>query len=57
MLSRLPEKAKATRKIILYDNGYHMLMRDIQAEIVWRDIIDWIETRNNQLLVVTQRKE
>jgi acylglycerol lipase len=57
MLSRLPEKAKAIRKIILYDNGYHMLMRDNQAEIVWRDIIDWIETRNNQLLVVTQRKE
>lgn len=57
MLSRLPEKAKATRKIILYDNGYHMLMRDLHAEIVWRDIIDWIETRNKQLLVVTQRKE
>ena len=55
MLSRLPEKAKATRKIILYDNGYHMLMRDLQAETVWRDISNWIETRNKQRLVVTQR--
>jgi len=57
MISRLPEKAKATRKIILYDNGYHMLMRDLHAEIVWRDIIDWVETRNKQPLVVTQHKE
>ena len=55
MLSRLPEQSKANRKIILYDNGYHMLMRDLQAETVWRDIINWIEARNKQLLVVTQR--
>jgi acylglycerol lipase len=46
MLSRLPEKAKATRKVIFYDNGYHMLMRDLQAEVVWRDIIQWVEARN-----------
>jgi alpha-beta hydrolase superfamily lysophospholipase len=57
MLTRLPEKAKATRKIIFYGNGYHMLMRDLQAETVWRDIISWIEARNKQLLVVTQRYE
>jgi len=46
MLSRLPKKAKTTRKVIFYDNGYHMLMRDLQAKTVWRDIIQWIETRN-----------
>jgi alpha-beta hydrolase superfamily lysophospholipase len=55
MISRLPKKAKASRKIILYDNGYHMLMRDLQAETVWRDIINWIETSNKLQLVATQR--
>jgi alpha-beta hydrolase superfamily lysophospholipase len=25
-----------------YPNGYHMLMRDLDREIVWKDIDDWI---------------
>lgn len=25
-----------------YPNGYHMLMRDLEAEIVWKDVDDWI---------------
>ena len=57
MLSRLPEKTKVTRKVILYDEGYHMLMRDLQAKKVWRDITNWIEARNKQLLVATQSSE
>jgi alpha-beta hydrolase superfamily lysophospholipase len=55
MLSRLPKEAKGTRKVVLYDNGYHMLMRDLQAETVWRDINQWIGGRNKLLLVATQR--
>jgi alpha-beta hydrolase superfamily lysophospholipase len=57
MLSRLPEQAKVTRKVVLYDEGYHMLMRDLQAKVVWRDIINWIEERNKQLLMATQSSE
>jgi hypothetical protein len=26
----------------LYGNGWHMLLRDLQAETVWRDIAAWI---------------
>ena len=55
MLARLPKKATVTRKVILYENGYHMLMRDLQAETVWRDISQWIKARNKLLLVATQR--
>jgi len=29
----------------IYKNGYHMLLRDLQAEVVWRDIIAWIHDR------------
>jgi acylglycerol lipase len=25
-----------------YPNGYHMLMRDLDRETVWKDIGDWI---------------
>ena len=28
--------------MILYEKGYHMLLRDRQAEIVIKDIFDWI---------------
>ena len=27
---------------IVYENGYHMLLRDLQSETVWRDVLDWI---------------
>ena len=36
-------------KIALYENGYHMLLRDLQAEILWRDIVAWIRTRDVKL--------
>jgi len=25
-----------------YKNGYHMLLRDLQAKVVWRDIVAWL---------------
>ncbi len=28
-----------------YDNGWHLLFRDLQAETVWRDVAEWIEAR------------
>lgn len=31
--------------IVLYENGWHMLLRDLQGPVVWRDIADWIKTR------------
>lgn len=46
MQARLPDDATANgRHIITYDNGYHMLLRDLQAETVWRDIDRWIDSR------------
>lgn len=32
-------------RVIRYENGYHMLLRDLQARRVWRDILEWIESR------------
>ncbi|MEX1035010.1 MAG: lysophospholipase [Sneathiella sp.] len=42
MAARLPDGAD----IVFYENGWHMLMRDLQGPVVWRDIADWITTRN-----------
>lgn len=41
-LQDLPEADSNNREIIIYENGYHMLNRDLQAEKVLADIADWI---------------
>jgi acylglycerol lipase len=43
-LSELPAVSPTQRTIIIYENGYHMLNRDLQAKQVLDDIADWIET-------------
>ena len=40
--ARLPEGTD----IVFYEDGWHMLMRDLQAPIVWKDIADWIFSRD-----------
>lgn len=48
MLRRLPERP-ATR-FVLYPDGYHMLMRDLQAEVVLQDVVAWIHDPEASLL-------
>lgn len=33
---------RAPRRVAYYPAGYHMLLRDLQASVVWRDILTWI---------------
>jgi len=42
MLATLPTKEKYRHKVVFYENGYHMLLRDLQAKTVWSDIAGWI---------------
>ena len=42
MLSQLPQEAKNRRTLKRYPNGYHMLLRGLNAEPVWQDILKWI---------------
>lgn len=32
----------ANKTVAFYENGYHMLLRDLQAPLVWQDIANWI---------------
>jgi alpha-beta hydrolase superfamily lysophospholipase len=36
-------------RMVLYSEGYHMLTRDLQAAIVLRDVMAWINDRNGEL--------
>lgn len=40
--AELPASGRARRRVALYPRGYHMLLRDLQAETVWADIASWI---------------
>ncbi len=41
VVSRLPKSAD----VVLYQDGWHLLMRDLQAAVVWNDILSWIERK------------
>ncbi len=40
---RLASEGQGQQQMIIYENGYHMLLRDLQSEIVMKDIVDWIK--------------
>lgn len=49
MLTRLPPSTAARRKIAIYGTGYHMLLRDLKAEIPLKDIAAWTADPNAAL--------
>lgn len=38
-----------TLRLVWYEQGYHMLLRDLHADQYWRDILTWIKTPNAPL--------
>ena len=43
LIESLPEESAGRWRAVLYPDGYHMLLRDLQAEVVYRDLLAWIE--------------
>jgi alpha-beta hydrolase superfamily lysophospholipase len=43
MLGSLPAAERRRQRAALYENGFHMLMRDLQAPTVWADVAAWID--------------
>ncbi len=42
MLNNLPDSASPSWRLIYYPNGYHMLSRDLQGEVVMLDMVTWM---------------
>ena len=42
MLRGLPPDPEGRRRVALYAKGFHMLLRDLEAGTVWRDIEAWL---------------
>ncbi|MFZ2449630.1 MAG: lysophospholipase [Methylovulum miyakonense] len=43
-LSKFLQTRPPQKSVAFYKNGYHMLLRDINAFIVWQDILAWIKS-------------
>lgn len=50
MLARMPAAMKGMRRVAVYPNGYHMLLRDLQAPVVHRDVAAWALGRKSDPL-------
>lgn len=48
-LQSLPTENSHLRQTVIYENGYHMLTRDLQANVVLEDISDWITGTGKQI--------
>lgn len=49
MLTRLAPRPPAAWRFVLYPRGYHMLLRDKEADLVMTDIARWMEDRSAPL--------
>lgn len=49
MLKNLPSDGLQYWHIAFYRNGYHMLLRDLQAQVLWQDIVAWISANDQPL--------
>ena len=47
-LRSLPTNALRNTHTLIYENGYHMLTRDLQADAVLDDITEWLLAENKQ---------
>ena len=43
LLNSLPDKGTSQWRLVLYPDGYHMLSRDLQGDVVIRDMRAWIQ--------------
>lgn len=43
MLRALPAAERGRQRAALYAEGYHMLLRDLQAPVVWDDLAAWMK--------------
>ena len=49
LFKEISKRGKNNFRVGLYENGYHLLSRDLQAHVVMKDIAAWISNSNDLL--------
>lgn len=50
----LATPSSASKTVNIYDNSYHILLRDLGAKSVWQDILSWMHIQTGTLSAVAQ---
>jgi acylglycerol lipase len=48
VFQNFPAQSARQKTFILYENGYHMLLRDLQGKNVMRDIVAWVNDQQSE---------
>jgi acylglycerol lipase len=48
-LQRFLETNSSATTVAIYQQGYHMLLRDLEAPTTWKDIVSWISASPDKL--------
>jgi alpha-beta hydrolase superfamily lysophospholipase len=46
--------SNTSAKLMTYPTGYHMLLRDLNAEPRWADVAQWIEERSPRMQMAAE---
>jgi acylglycerol lipase len=46
--NRFPSRPESRKKLLFYNNGYHMLLRDLEAEKTMEDVIAWLTDKGEK---------
>lgn len=46
---RVADSIPGEKRVVRYEEGWHMLLRDLQREIVYRDVLAWIADKDSPL--------
>ena len=49
LMARLPRTADGTQRLAYYANGWHLLLRDLDARVVDTDVVAWIDDHHAPL--------
>ncbi len=55
-LNNLSQSKTSQHTIGFYEQGYHMLLRDLNAKIIWHDIHHWIHSDSTSLLSGAEKR-
>ncbi len=55
-LQTMKKNEKMNHTVSLYENGFHMLLRDLKASVLWDDIDTWISSATSLLPSVVDKR-
>lgn len=56
VIDRMIAASLTSSRFVLYENGYHMLLRDLQGKVVLEDVLAWLSAKDKPLPSIANGK-